>query len=45
LTKASGEESVKGLNEIKIGIWVPYYDVHNHMKHGDAQCHREKPVE
>jgi ABC-2 type transport system permease protein len=40
LTKASGEESVKGLNEIKIGMvhWVPYYDVHNHLwKHGDAQ--------
>jgi hypothetical protein len=40
LTKASGEESVKGLNEIKIGLVAhlgTYYDVHNHLwKHGDA---------
>jgi hypothetical protein len=41
--KASQEQSVKGLNEIKIaiggGFWLFDYDVHHYLrKHGDAFC-------
>ncbi len=43
LAKASGEESLKGLNEIKIAnrwrIWLLDYDVHYHLwKYGNAKC-------